>query len=74
MDQPHVLLVENSSGDRRLAEEAFRDANGALILDTSCIRLVELGDWQSRCVLGCERFCTDSLVRAGIRFNTRGSG
>jgi two-component system, chemotaxis family, response regulator Rcp1 len=36
MDQPHVLLVENSSGDRRLAEEAFRDANGAVILDTSC--------------------------------------
>jgi chemotaxis family two-component system response regulator Rcp1 len=35
MDQPHVLLVENSSGDRRLAEEAFRDANGAVILDTS---------------------------------------
>ena len=35
MDQPHVLLVENSSGDRRLAEEAFRDANGAVTLDTS---------------------------------------
>jgi two-component system, chemotaxis family, response regulator Rcp1 len=35
MDQPHVLLVENSSGDRRLAEEAFRDANGAVILDIS---------------------------------------
>jgi chemotaxis family two-component system response regulator Rcp1 len=35
MDHPHVLLVENSSGDRRLAEEAFRDANGAVILDTS---------------------------------------
>jgi CheY-like chemotaxis protein len=35
MDHPHVLLVENSSGDRRLAAEAFRDANGAVILDTS---------------------------------------
>jgi chemotaxis family two-component system response regulator Rcp1 len=35
MDHPHVLLVENSSGDRRLTEEAFRDVNGAVTLDTS---------------------------------------
>ena len=35
MEHPHVLLVENSSGDRRLTEEAFRDVNGAVTLDTS---------------------------------------